>query len=118
MSDISLYAGLYKYARTLAELVDNVLIELKTNPGSHASPERKRLGEMLIAVSMDQCPDLTSRLLALMLGDIPRISSTGWWKIGQALLSEQVDENVVEDLENLARALENEQLMVASRIRG
>lgn len=118
MSDTSLYAGLYKYACALAELVDNVLVEIKTKPKSYVSSERKRLGEMLIEVSMNQRPDLSSRLLALMLGDIPRTRPMGWQRVGQALLSEKVDERVVGELESLARALENEQLRAASRIRG
>lgn len=118
MSDTGLHAGLYQYVRILAELVDKTLIEVKSKRGSPVSPERRQLGDMLLALSRKEWPDLTSRLLSLVLIDISGFSAENWGEVGQTLLMESIDESTVATLERLAEALEKEQLEAALRIRG
>lgn len=117
MSDTGLHAGLYEYARVLAELVDDVLLEVRTKPREPMSESCRRLGEMLLASTSKHSPDMSSRLLALTLEDIPGFKPGDWQEVGRSLLSDGVDDPLVARLERLARALEQEQLDAASRIR-
>ncbi len=117
MSDTGLHAGLYEYARVLAELVDDVLLEVRAKPQETMSANRTRLGEMLLASTSKHSPDLSARLLAMTLEDIPGFKLGDWREVGRSLLSDTVDHLLVARLERLARALEQEQLDAASRIR-
>lgn len=117
MSDTGLHAGLYEYTRVLADLVDSVLVEVESKPRQPISAHRKRLGEMLFAVTSKHWSDMSSRLLAVILDDISGVTLEDWQEVARALLSETVDVASVVKLERLARVLEREQLDAASRIR-
>ena len=116
MNDTGLHAGRYEYARVLAALVDHVLVEVKTSSAGAVSAERRRLGEMLLASTSNRWPDMSSRLLALTLEDIPEFKANDWQNVGQALLSGAASVTLVAKLERLAQALEREQLDAASRM--
>jgi len=117
VSDTGLHAGLYEYARVLADLVDSVLVEVKTKPTGPISAERRRLGDILLASTSKHWSDMSSRLLALTLEDMPEFKPKDWRDVGRALLSESVDGGLTARLERLAQVLEREQLDAASRIR-
>lgn len=118
MSDTSLYSGLYQQIREYAEMVDDVIIDLKEGTSSPSDAHRKELGELLVKLAGDRWDDLSTRLVALMLRDKGDIAQAEWARVGNALLSSKTDSSVVEPLEHLARSLEQEQAGVMERIRG
>jgi hypothetical protein len=118
MSDTSFYSGLYQQIREYAELVDDVLIGLKEGTSSSSDASRQKLGEFLLNLANDCSDDLPTRLLVLVLQDKGGVASAEWSRIGNALLSSEVDNSVVEPLEKLACSLEQEQAGAMARIQG
>lgn len=114
MSNAGLHSNLYRYARDLSELVDNVLIELKTNP-NHSTPKQKELGSILASVTDAQWKNYTDRLLSLTLEDIDDVELSDWLSVGQCLLAGAADAQQIRLLERLARTLEQEQVQAAAR---
>src|SRR5262249_9571993 len=118
MSDTGLYSGLYQQIAEYAELVDKVLISLKDSSSSPRDESRQRLGRLMTDLANQRWSNISLRVLALMLADEPPNTQAKWAGIGQALLSEQTQPLVVDELEHLAQTLEREQTKVLARIRG
>jgi hypothetical protein len=114
MSNAGLHSNLYRYARDLSELVDTVLVELKTSR-NYATPKQKELGNILISVADAQWNNYTDRLLSLTLEDIGDVKLSDWLSVGQSLLTQSADTQKVRLLERLARTLEQEQVEAAAR---
>jgi hypothetical protein len=120
MSDTSLLTGVYANVEAYATLIDNVIERLRTTGSNPANPEQSKLGQILIDAS-DQGHSSQS-LEALVFDSLLR-SETGECRIdlrqlGQRLLSQNTDKNLLKQLELLAKALERERADVASRLRG
>lgn len=116
MSNPGFYASIYEQIREYAELVDNVLIGLKSGTSSQNDPQRQKLGNLLIILAGDTWDSLPTRMIALMLRD--RHNTSQWAQLGKTLLTEQSDPSVIKDLETLAVALEQEQAETINRMRG
>lgn len=105
---VGLYLGLYTRVRDCAELLDDVIIRLKSGTSSSADERRQRLAKILIGAEQGKAADLTSQLLTILVrevaGDIPK----QWPEVGKALLSPEVAPSIIDQLEVLARGIEQE----------
>jgi hypothetical protein len=117
MSDIGLNSGLYGQMREYAELLDDVLIGLKTNVAL-PSDSRQRLADFLTALEADNWQDVPTRVIAILLRDKAYVEKNDWPALASALLSDEIDETVINKLERLAWSLEQEQSIAMARIRG
>ena len=118
MNNPGLYASVYQLIREYAELVDTVLISLKSDTSQVNDPARQKLGSLLISLAGDTWDSLPVRMIALILRDQDRTRQQKWATLGKALLSEQFDASAINDLEELAVALEHEQAGAITKMRG
>lgn len=117
MSDIGLYTGIYKDIRTYAELVDQVLIELKMENAHLPNDYCHKLGEFLVTLAEEHLETLPSQRMASLFEEA-HIEKTRYLSAGKALLANQADDTVIELLEKLAHLLENKQAHVVAKMRG
>ncbi len=118
MNNPGLYASIYQLIREHAELVDTVLISLKSDTSQVDDPARQKLGDLLISLAGETWDSLPIRMIAIMLRDKDRTRQQKWARLGKALLSEQLDTSAIKDLEELAIALEHEQAGAITKMRG
>lgn len=118
MSDIGLNSGLYGQMREYAELLDDVLVGLKTGTALPDDDSRQRLADFLTALGADNWQDIPTRVIAMLLRDKAHVEKNDWPALASALLSGEVDEVVINKLEGLAWSLEQEQAVAMARIRG
>jgi hypothetical protein len=118
MSTIGLYSNLYSRLAECAELLDRTSIQLKQQQEpTVVSEQQKELGELL--ASLGKSPKrLDAQLLAVLLQEDPRTSLSKWAKLGEALLSNQITDKEINELENLAKVIEYERASTFSRMRG
>jgi len=116
MSETGLYSGLYQNLHEYADLVDRVLVNIKTGRSSENDPSRQELGELLIQLAQDQLDDLPVRLIQLALQNRSDVSRADLDRAGKALVSEEIDEDTIRRLELIAQVLEEEQTRAMSRI--
>lgn len=117
MSATGLFSGLYARVREYAELLDDVILQVKSKEGGPADPRRKKLAKLLIAIDDGPAADLATQLLAVLVRE-RRQGVAGWADVGRALLAQDVPGSVVPRLEELARAVENERAGVLAKLRG
>jgi hypothetical protein len=117
MSATGLFSGLYTRVREYAELLDDVIIQVKSKEGGPGDPRRQKLAKLLIAIDAEPAADLAAQLLAVLIRE-QREGVTGWAEVGRALLSPDVPASVVPRLEELARAVENERARMLAKLRG
>lgn len=117
MSATGLFSGLYARVREYAELLDDVILQVKSKEGGPGDPRRKQLAKLLIAIDAGPAPDLATQLLAVLVRE-QREGATGWGDVGRALLAQDVPGAVVPRLEELARAVEAERAGLLSKLRG
>ncbi len=121
MSDLSLLRGVYADVETYGGLIDRVIARLGRVQSGSPDRDQKRLGQLLINTN-DQ--GLKSKSLeALTLDSILR-SNTGepfngidLKRLGEYLLSGEVDASFNRQLETLAQRLERERAEIARRLR-
>lgn len=118
MSNPGFYASLYEQIREYAELVDKVLINLKSGTSSPNDPDRQQLGNLLATLAGETWDSLPTRMISLMLRDRHNTSQKKWEQLGKTLLTDQSDPSVIKDLETLAITLEQEQAGTINRMRG
>lgn len=118
MSNPGFYASIYEQIREYAELVDNVLIDLKSGASLPNDPKRQELGNLLITLAGDTWENLPTRMIALMLRDHHNTKQKKWVQLGKDLLTGQSNSVVIKDLEALAVALEQEHEGTINRMRG
>jgi hypothetical protein len=116
MSSTGLYSGLYQTFYKAATLVDDVLVTLGTR-NSCETDVCKELGQLLIDLASEEKRNLSVQMLAMALRDNHRLSPTNRREAGEALLSNQVDQQTLEVLEELSRVLEQMQAQSLSRMR-
>jgi hypothetical protein len=117
MSSTGLFSGLYSRVREYAELLDDVLIQLKSGEGGPRDQRRQKLAKLLLALDQSPAADLATQLLSVLVreqGD----GSAQWADIGRVLLNPEVPESVVPRLEELARAVEHERAGMLAKMRG
>ena len=121
MSDLSLLRGVYADVEAYGSLIDRVIARLSRVQSSSPDRDQKKLGQLLIYAN-DQ--GLKSESLeALTLDSILR-SNTGepfngidLKRLGEYLLSGEVDASLNRQLETLAQRLEQERADIARRLR-
>jgi hypothetical protein len=121
MSHTGLYAGLYEQIREHAELVDCVLIEIKSSADLNqksVSEPRVRLGTLLKNLGEEKKLDLAARLIGILLRDEAEATSRELIRAGALLLKGETSREVATFLEKLARALELGQAGAVARMRG
>ena len=115
MSELALLRGVYTDVLTYGEMVDRIIQRL----GSKVpDPNRKKLGRLLIDAS-DQGLESQS-VEALKLDSLLRSRTgepyAGLKRLGERLLSEQVDADTLDQLEPLARRLDLERAEIRREI--
>ena len=121
MSDVGLQSGTYQRVRDLAELVDRALVALRVvrNTGASRAHDavQETLGRLLIALSDEANSDLSARMLFHLLEDAPGMEPARLREIGEAIRLGLPTDPVLSWLEQLARALEFEQVQATARMR-
>lgn len=118
MSETGRLSGFYQQAHKYADLVDRVLINLKTGLGSLDDPARKELSSLLMHIADETSEDLPSRLLLIGLQSRSNFRELNLANIGKTLLSQEVvAPEIIGKLEDLARALEEEEVDAMVRMR-
>src|SRR6266481_3577188 len=98
MSSTGLFSGLYARVREYAELLDDVIIQLKSGEGGAQDLRRHKLAKLLLALNQSPAADLSTQLLAVLVreqGD----ANSNWTDVGQALLRPEVSPSVLARLE-------------------
>jgi hypothetical protein len=118
MSHTGLYSGLYARVRHYAELLDEVIIRLKSGTSTPADLGRQKLARLLLTFDEAQPADLSSQLLSVLVRDQEGDRPGRWSEVGTALLAPGIDPAVIDRLEQLARAIEHERAGMFSKMRG
>jgi len=118
MSDIGVHSNVYQRVREYGDLVDQVLVAIKSGNSTLGDASRQRLGDLLVGVSAMPPRDLNSAWLGMLLGDSDHRTRAEWAKVGRALLSPGVETRVVERLEELAGRIEQRRTDALAKMRG
>lgn len=118
MNDTGLFSGIYEGIRNRADLLDRVLVQLKAGTSVPENSERRQLAAWLMSLADANTPDYSARMIRLLLRSQRQGLQQGWAEIGESLSSGQVETEVIDRLEELARALEREQVTALARLRG
>ncbi len=117
MSNPSVHSGLYSAVRGLAELVDRVLLDLKSGLATERGDRRRQLGNLLVRVADTSNRDVNSNVFRVLVRD----SSKGQFDpgaIGKQLLADDTGKDSIDKLELLAGILEIERTSMLARMRG
>lgn len=117
MTNSGLYSGIYQQVREYAELVDNLLVRLKTNEGDNKSM-RFELADILSELSTEGTGTLSTQMTAMFAIGDDTTSRTRWLQLANKLKSENIDTKVISELENLALLLEKVQANAVAKMRG
>lgn len=118
MSHTGLYSGLYARVRQYAELLDEVIIRLKSGASTPADPGRQKLARLLLALDEARPADLSAQLLSVLVREQEGDRPGRWSDVGSALLAPGGDPAIIDRLERLARAIEHERAGMFSKMRG
>jgi uncharacterized Ntn-hydrolase superfamily protein len=118
MNDTGLFSGIYEGIRNRADLLDRVLVQLKAGTSAPGDSERRQLAAWLKSLADAGTSDYSARMIQLLLRSQRQSLQQGWAEIGESLDSGQVSSDVIDRLEELARALEKEQATALARLRG
>ncbi|MFB3779528.1 MAG: hypothetical protein ACE141_18055 [Bryobacteraceae bacterium] len=118
MSDIGVHSNVYQRVRDYGELIDQVLLGLRSKGSSPADVSRRTLGELLVGIAAVPPSDLQAAWLGMLIGgDVG--ARAGWARIGRALLSsDPAEPEVLDQLEELARKLEDQRTEALAKMRG
>jgi hypothetical protein len=117
MSNVGVHLGLYSAVRGLAELVDAVLLDLKSGRVAERVDRRRQLGTLLVGVADTSNRDVRSNVFRVLVRD----SSKGQFdlgEVGKRLLADDAGGDSINKLELLAGILENERTSMLARMRG
>ncbi len=118
MSDIGVHSNVYQRVREYGDLVDKVLIGLKSGTSSPDDATRRRLAELLVGLETTSPRDLSTAWFGMLLTGADARERSEWVKIGRALLAPHIERDAIERLEALARALEERRTEALARMRG
>ena len=118
MSEIGQQLGFYEELYEQAELIDNVLLEIKKDDEIENKSHISDLGQMLVDLGRDDWQTTPARLFIILLKDFSRSKRREWSKVGENLIERKFDFDTVTKLERLAGILEQEQTNVMARVKG
>jgi hypothetical protein len=118
MNDTGLHSGIYEGIRNCADLLDRVLVQLKSGTSTPENSERLKLAAWLASISDAETTDYSARMIAMLLRSQFTGIQKGWDDIGKLLGGRYVNKETIQRLEELARALEREQSTALERLRG
>jgi hypothetical protein len=118
MSDIGVHSNLYQRAREYADLVDEVLIRLKSGMSDPSDTSRLKLAALLDGLASSPVQDLSAAWLGLVLGRAGKDGREEWVKLGGALLRADAEPYIIEQLQQLARVLEMQRTDALAKMRG
>jgi len=113
-----LYSGLYVRVRDYAQLLDDVLIGLKTGTSSPSDERRKQLARLLLGTTTTPHSNLSAQILQIFLQTEATLDRRQLDDVGNALLSSEPTPNLIEKLEGFATALEQERAGILAKMRG
>lgn len=116
MSETGLYSSLYQNLHDYADMIDRVLVNIKTGRVLPKSPTRQELGRLLIQLAEEESDNLPARLIQLSLQARSNVSRAELTNVGKALISGEIHEDTIIQLEGIAQVLEEEQAKAMSRI--
>ncbi len=118
MSNPGIYSGIYTQIREYAELVDLVLIGIKSNISSINDQSRQKLAKLLTNLEPNKWDNISTRIIATMLINEDKINPSKWSKMVLQLHSDKPDPSLVVDLEGFAQTLEQLQADTLTRMKG
>ena len=118
MTNPGLYSSIYQQIREVAELVDDVLINLKAEADKADKSSREKLGELLDQLVAERTDTLQLRMVALLvIGDNVN-NRKRWARVANLLKSNRVDNILIDELDSLAQILEQMQAEAMAKMRG
>jgi hypothetical protein len=119
MSYSGVPAGLYARIRDYAQLLDDVLIALKASTSAPSDDNRQKLANLFLGTNASAPSNLSAQFFQMLLQTEQGVTSDELHEIGTALSSSDVrDHQLIDRLEDLALALENERAGMLARMRG
>lgn len=121
MSQTAIFSGMYEEVRDYAELLDKVLVELKGGISQPQDEKRKRLGQFLTELGSRNTRSMAVRLIGRLLRSEGQVTPQELASIGNKLsvpITSPIDPEMISQLEELARSLEQEQAVAMARMRG
>jgi hypothetical protein len=118
MSDIGVHSSVYQRVRDYGQLIDDVLLGLRSGASSPNDPSRRKLGELLVGLGAPSPPNLPTAWLGMLIGGADVRARAEWAAVGRALQSGRDDAHVMERLEQLARRLEEQRTEALAKMRG
>lgn len=118
MSDRSLQSGYYNTITYLAELLDEVLVQLKLARGGAPSSEIEKVAKMLEAAASEERRDLSTAFLRLILRDGLGEQQQTWQELSVRLGKGECDEHDVETIERIAEVVDTERASAFRKMRG
>lgn len=118
MSDRSLQSGYYNTITYLAELLDEVLVQLKLARGGTPSSEIKKVAKMLEAAASEERRDISTAFLRLILRDELGEQQQTWQELSVRLGKGECDEQDVETMEQIAEVVDAERASAFRKMKG
>lgn len=117
MSNSGLYSSIYEQVQKYAEIVDEVLISLKSGTAI-ANPNVERLAQLLDDLTQTEHNDLSLKIISMMMDADDDKNRAKWKRLSQELRSDSPDASTIEVLEELAHHLEFQQSEALAKMRG
>ncbi|MCA0453944.1 MAG: hypothetical protein LCI00_08220 [Chloroflexi bacterium] len=118
MTNPGLYSGIYQQIREIAELVDDVLVNLKEESENAESSSRLKLSELLEQLVVERTDTLSLRMVALLVIGDDITNRTRWARLSHMLKSDKINKSVIDELDSLAQLLEQVQTDAMAKMRG
>jgi hypothetical protein len=118
MSDTGRHSNRYEQIHWFGDLLDDVLLQLNVGDSSPSDPKRRQLAELLIHVATQPVADIKAIQIAALLRAQETDSLDRWIRIGRALLTPDVPDEVRRELEQLAFRLDALRSEAVAKMRG
>ena len=118
MSDTGRHSNRYEQIHWFGDLLDDVLLQLNVGDSMPLDQERRQLAELLIRVATQPVADLKAIQIAALLREQETDSLDRWLRIGRALLTPDVPDDVRRELEQLAFRLDALRSEAVAKMRG
>jgi hypothetical protein len=118
MSEPGLYTYLYAQLRHCGELIDQVIVDFETTGGRAGRKQREDLAQLLRLLQTSPASDLDATLLANVLRESKAARGANWAQVADAIDQGDLSDSTLEQLEELARALESQRADMHARIQG